>query len=63
MFVLSRKVGEIIMIGDDIRIKLVGVRGRRAIIGVEAPLTKRIDRPETKKNFPPTELENQKRGT
>ena len=37
MLVLSRKPGETIRIGDDIAITLVGVKGGRVRIGIEAP--------------------------
>jgi carbon storage regulator len=37
MLMLSRKEGESIMIGDEIRIVVVSVEGRCIKIGVEAP--------------------------
>lgn len=37
MLVLSRKEGEIIKIGDNIVLKVVGIRGNQVRIGVEAP--------------------------
>lgn len=46
MLVLSRKIGERIVIGDDIVIQFVGP-GRDGIrIGVEAPKDVRVDREE-----------------
>ncbi len=44
MLVISRKPGEIIRIGDDIEIMLIGTAGCRAKIGVSAPRSMRIDR-------------------
>ena len=44
MLVLSRKPGERIVIGGDIEIAIVEVRGGRVRIGVEAPLDVRIRR-------------------
>lgn len=37
MLVLSRKREEVIMLGDDIRITVVEVRGGKVRIGIEAP--------------------------
>lgn len=37
MLVLSRKKGEAIYIGDDIKVVLVEIRGEKARIGIEAP--------------------------
>ena len=46
MLVLSRKIGERIIIGDGIEISVVEVRGGKVRIGVEAPATVRIHRSE-----------------
>lgn len=37
MLVLSRKIQEEIVIGDNIRIKVIDVQGNRVRLGVEAP--------------------------
>ena len=37
MLILTRKVGEIIMIGEDIVVKVLGVRSGQVKIGIEAP--------------------------
>ena len=37
MLILTRKVGEAIMIGDDIVVKVLGVRSGQVKIGIEAP--------------------------
>lgn len=37
MLVLSRKVGERIMVGKDIELVVVEIRGGRVKLGVEAP--------------------------
>jgi carbon storage regulator len=37
MLVLSRKVGESILIGDDVEITIVEIRGNKIRLGIEAP--------------------------
>lgn len=37
MLILTRKLGESINIGDNIRVSILGVTGRQVRIGIEAP--------------------------
>jgi len=46
MLVLTRKAGEGIVIGDDITIKVVEIKGGGVRIGIDAPKTKKIYRQE-----------------
>jgi carbon storage regulator len=46
MLVLTRRVGEEIVIGGDIRITVVAIKGDRVRIGVSAPDFVRVDRQE-----------------
>ncbi len=46
MLVLSRKVGEGFLIGDDILVKIVESKGGTIRIGIEAPRDKKIYRQE-----------------
>jgi carbon storage regulator len=46
MLVLTRKVGEEIVIGDGIRVKVVSVQGDRVRVGIDAPRDVPVDRLE-----------------
>jgi len=46
MLVLTRKVGDGILIGDDVLIKIVDVRGNSVRVGIEAPQERKIYRME-----------------
>jgi carbon storage regulator len=37
MLVLSREIGEQVVLGDDIRVKVVAINGNRVRLGLEAP--------------------------
>jgi len=46
MLVLSRKVNERVMIGNDIVITIAGIRGDKVRLGIEAPQEISINREE-----------------
>jgi carbon storage regulator len=46
MLILTRKVGEMIRIGDDVTVRVLEVRGSQVRLGVEAPTSVRIYREE-----------------
>lgn len=46
MLILSRRTEESIMIGDDIRIKVIEVKGDMVRLGIEAPRDLRVYRSE-----------------
>jgi len=46
MLVLSRKIGEAIMVGDNIRITVENIRGRQVRLGIAAPDEVTVDRQE-----------------
>ena len=46
MLVLTRKIGEQIVIGDDIKIKIVEIKGKQVRIGIEAPRNVEVNREE-----------------
>lgn len=61
MLVLTRKIGELIVIGDDIKIKIVEIKGKQVRIGIEAPRSVAVNREEIykQKNEAVEELEDQ----
>jgi len=46
MLVLSRRIGEHLVIGDDIRVTVVAINRDTVRIGIEAPPSIRVDRQE-----------------
>jgi carbon storage regulator len=46
MLILTRKVGQEIVIRDDIHLKVFKISGNRATIGIEAPLEVKVLREE-----------------
>jgi carbon storage regulator len=46
MLILTRKLGESVTIGDDIKITILGVRGRQVRLGIIAPQRVTIHREE-----------------
>lgn len=46
MLVLSRKIGEKIMIGDDVEVTINRISGHRVSVGITAPSDMRIARGE-----------------
>lgn len=46
MLILTRKAGEMIMIGDSVMVKVLGIRGGQVKIGIEAPTEVPVHRHE-----------------
>jgi len=46
MLVLTRRAGEVIIIGDDIKITVMSINGQQARIGIDAPKEVSVDREE-----------------
>ena len=64
MLVLTRKIGDSILIGDSIKIQVVQVKGCQVRLGIEAPKETKIFRQEILENIkkslskPPIEKES-----
>ena len=48
MLILTRRVGEIVKIGDDIEIQVINVNGQQVRIGIAAPKNVSVDRQEVR---------------
>lgn len=46
MLILTRRVGETLMVGDDITVTVLGVKGNQVRIGVNAPKDVSVHREE-----------------
>jgi len=46
MLILTRRVGETLVIGDDVKITVLGVKGNQVRIGVNAPKDVAVHREE-----------------
>ena len=46
MLILTRRVGESIMIGDDVVVSVLGVKGNQVRIGINAPKDVQVHREE-----------------
>ncbi len=46
MLILTRRVGETLMIGDDVSVTVLGVKGNQVRIGVNAPRDVSVHREE-----------------
>ncbi|HAO25744.1 MULTISPECIES: carbon storage regulator CsrA [unclassified Methylophaga] len=46
MLILTRRVGESLIIGDDVTVSVLGVKGNQVRIGVEAPKDVTVHREE-----------------
>ena len=46
MLILTRKLGESITIGDDIKVSVLGIHGRQVRLGIDAPMSVVVHREE-----------------
>lgn len=46
MLILTRRIGETLVINDDIRVTVLGIKGNHVRIGIHAPKNVRVNREE-----------------
>jgi len=46
MLILTRREGEIVCIGDDVQVVIVGIKGNQVRLGITAPKDVIVDREE-----------------
>lgn len=46
MLILTRRIGESLIIGDDVEVHVLGVKGNQVRIGVDAPIDVTVHREE-----------------
>lgn len=51
MLVLSRRIGETLVVGDDVKISVLGVKGKQVRLGISAPKTVTVHREEIYKKI------------
>jgi carbon storage regulator len=46
MLILTRRIGESVMIGNDVTVTVLGVKGTHVRVGITAPISVVVDREE-----------------
>lgn len=46
MLILTRRIGEVLRIGDDVSITILGIKGNQVRIGIDAPKDVAVHREE-----------------
>lgn len=58
MLILTRRVGEALIIGDDIEVHILGVKGNQVRIGIDAPRDVSVHREEIYQRIHAEEAKN-----
>ncbi|MCP5416592.1 MAG: carbon storage regulator CsrA [Chromatiaceae bacterium] len=62
MLILTRRVGETLMIGDEVTVTVLGVKGNQVRIGVNAPRDVTVHREEIYERIKQEQLASQDSG-
>jgi carbon storage regulator CsrA len=60
MLILTRRVGETVVIGDDVTLTVLGIKGNQVRVGVQAPRTVSVHRGEIYKRILDEQKEEQR---
>jgi carbon storage regulator len=51
VLILTRRTGETVMIGDNVTVTVLGVKGNQVRLGINAPRDMRVDREEIRERI------------
>ncbi len=56
MLILTRRIGEILVIDDEIEVVILGIKGKQVRLGIEAPKNIEVHREEVYKRIQKTKV-------